>query len=142
MKLHIEFSVREPESERYITFADDVPLGQIRDWFVRASLGIEQLFDIAGAPRGILMVEERGLKIMAIKLVRELTGCGLREAKDAVDSAATATPFMICEDGRDVASVIGRFSMEGIKVEDVRIDDMATLVNGKHQRMRPLRGPR
>jgi ribosomal protein L7/L12 len=40
----------------------------------------------AGIPSEILAMVAAGNKIGAIKLYRELTGCGLREAKNAIDA--------------------------------------------------------
>lgn len=37
-------------------------------------------------------------KIMAIKIVRELTGIGLKEAKDLVESASEASPALLLDD--------------------------------------------
>lgn len=39
-------------------------------------------------PRDVQMVWDRGDKILAIKLLREATGLGLKEAKDWVDAAS------------------------------------------------------
>lgn len=141
MKLHIEFSVRDPETERYVTFADDVEVGKVRDWFVRASLGIEQLFDMIGAPRMISIenASPQFPKIMAIKLVRELSGMGLREAKDAVDHGIDyLSPILVCDDGRDAKNVVARFRQEGIAVKDGPFD-AAIAMNSKALRVRPMR---
>jgi ribosomal protein L7/L12 len=39
-----------------------------------------------GVPAGVVSLARSGNKIAAIKLFRELTGAGLREAKEVVDS--------------------------------------------------------
>jgi ribosomal protein L7/L12 len=53
------------------TFASDVAAPGQRD---------------GGVPAGVVSLARSGNKIGAIKLFRELTGAGLREAKEVVDS--------------------------------------------------------
>lgn len=126
-KLHIEFSVREPESERYVTFVDDVQPIEIQNWFQRVALGIEQLFSVSAehGPCGIVMkgpgqgpVE----RIAAIRLVRELAVCGLREAKDAVDASDDITPFLICDDAKMSAIIADKFKRLNIIVDIMKVD--------------------
>lgn len=132
-KLHIEFGVREPVSERYVTFSDDVDPVNVKDWFARAALAVEQLFALAGTPRGIMVPVSSTIvnKIMAIKIVRQVTRMGLREAKDAIEwgIAHPSEPFMVCDDGRDVNDVVNMFAREGIHVEGVSLDGSRLPVN-------------
>ena len=43
-------------------------------------------------PAGVVSALQRGAKIEAIKLLREATGLGLKEAKDIVDSQSSNSP--------------------------------------------------
>lgn len=136
----MEFSVREPDSERFVTFSDDVDLDKVKDWFERVSLGVQQLFDTATAPVSIILRHDNHQRIMAIKMVREITMCGLKEAKEAVeDSMKLGHPMIICEDGRDAPSVMQKFDdalMRVIKGEHAQSPGAVNTVKMKPTRSR------
>ena len=80
----------------------------------------------AGAPAGEAAAEEKtsfdvvltaagGQKIQVIKVVRAVTGLGLKEAKDLVDSAPKAVKEGIAQDEAD--SIKGQLEEAGASVE-------------------------
>lgn len=102
-KLHIEFSIREPETERYVTFSDDVDFCEVHEWFIKASLGVEHLFNVRGAPSIVVIRNHNGNKINAIKAVRTITNCGLKNAKDLVEGNHYDVPpgqVALCSDSQ------------------------------------------
>lgn len=121
-KLQVQFSVREPVSERYVTFNGDVERAEVREWFIRASLAVEQLFGCANAPVALHLVDYNGQKISCIKLVREFTGTGLKEAKDLVEGngpGASAVPrdlLFVVDDGLVARRFVERFRSANIDV--------------------------
>ena len=126
MKLRIEFSVREPGTERYVTFGDDVSPGDVRDWFGRAALSVEQLFNAQVRPRAIAARPGAlNNKINAIKAVRDVSGIGLRDAKDVVEACAAdpSRSLLVCEDERDVPAIVAAFAACGVSVEGKDVDD-------------------
>jgi len=58
-------------------------------------------------------------KIEVIKLVRDITGKGLKESKDLVDAAAGGTPQMIKEGVKkeEADEIVKKFTAAGAKVE-------------------------
>lgn len=54
-------------------------------------------------PPAVLSAMARGDKVQAIKLAREATGLGLKEAKEAVEAAATGAPASVHRSARNVA---------------------------------------
>jgi len=135
-KIHIEFSVSDPETLRYVTFADDVWPIDVKEWFVRASLGVEQLFRLTQA---CVITLEPGFqiinKIQCIKLVRMCTNCGLKEAKDLVERNSPLVPtpgFLFCcqkTDAKEVNHIISKFREIGVNVE-ARPAGIDMLMNG------------
>ncbi|MFH1423633.1 MAG: 50S ribosomal protein L7/L12 [Candidatus Nealsonbacteria bacterium] len=84
---------------------------------------------VAGAAAGAAAAEEKSSfnielkevgakKIEIIKIVRDLTGKGLKEAKDLVDAAATA-PQMVKENAKkeEADEIKKKFEAAGAKVE-------------------------
>jgi len=80
----------------------------------------------AGAPAAAAPVEEEkteftvvlaaaGDKIKTIKVVREVTGLGLKEAKDLVDGAPQTVKEAVSKD--DAANIKKKFEEVGAKVE-------------------------
>lgn len=120
-KLHIEFNIKEPETGRFVTFADDISVENVKDWFIRMALGVEHLFNMEGGARTATIKDISngyGGKIGAIKLVRELTGCGLREAKDLIENSLSSnTPTMVCNDGMTADRVVEGFRHMNVVVE-------------------------
>lgn len=112
-KLHIEFSVKDPETDRYVTFASDVPMTGLSEFFARAALGIEHIFETIRAPVAIRLKTVPTNKIAAIKTLRELTQCDLLTAKNTVEAGGT---LLVCDDGRDANDVMQRFEHDGISV--------------------------
>lgn len=132
-QLHVEFSVREPDTQRFVTFTGDISLTELREWFVRAGLGVEQLFGSRGGPRAIRLLGAPTNKIQCIKLVRELTHIGLKEAKDLVEGCYPGVApgtLMVCDHHDQANAVERRFLESGINVATEIIDVDALLVSG------------
>lgn len=119
-KLRIRFSVQEPETERYINFEDDVPIAKVRDFFIRAGIACENLFNLKGCPSVIILDGPAANKISAIKLVREATNLGLKEAKDVVE--APGGRLFVLQDGRDADEWVRRFDQVGVRVRTETAD--------------------
>lgn len=83
-KLHVQFVIGDPSTDCYVQFKDELDKADIGEWFARVSQGIQQVFNTFPYKLGLNIVNNPN-KIASIKLVRELTGCGLKEAKDAVE---------------------------------------------------------
>lgn len=121
-KLQIQFSVREPTSERYVTFSGDVDRAEVREWFIRASLGVEQLFNCSNAPVAVHLLDDHQQKIPCIKLVREFTGTGLKEAKDIVEGHGPGMDIVprdllfVVDDGLVARRYVERFRAQNIDV--------------------------
>ncbi len=63
----------------------------------------------------VILKEAGAKKIQVIKVVRELTGLGLKEAKDLVDSAPKAVKENVSKD--EAATVKAKLEAEGAAVE-------------------------
>ena len=63
----------------------------------------------------VVLKEAGGKKIQVIKVVRELTGLGLKEAKDLVDSAPKAVKENVTKD--EAAAIKAKLEAEGATVE-------------------------
>jgi len=63
----------------------------------------------------VILVEAGASKINVIKVVREITGLGLKEAKDLVDSAPKAIKEKVSKDDAD--AVKAKLEEAGAKVE-------------------------
>ncbi len=63
----------------------------------------------------VILKEVGGKKIQVIKVVRELTGLGLKEAKDLVDSAPKAVKENVTKD--EAAQIKAKLEAEGATVE-------------------------
>ena len=63
----------------------------------------------------VILKEAGGKKIQVIKVVRELTGLGLKEAKDLVDGAPKAVKENVTKD--EAASIKAKLEAEGATVE-------------------------
>jgi large subunit ribosomal protein L7/L12 len=63
----------------------------------------------------IILKEAGGKKIQVIKVVRELTGLGLKEAKDLVDGAPKAVKENVTKD--EAAAIKAKLEAEGATVE-------------------------
>lgn len=80
--LELSELVKELEDEFGVTAAAPMPVGMV----VAAAPG-EAQEDAAPAKASLVLTGAGDKKIQVIKLVRELLGLGLKEAKDLVDSA-------------------------------------------------------
>lgn len=130
-KLRIEFSVRDPETDRYVTFASDVSMAGIKEFFTRAALGVEHIFDTVRAPVMLRLVTVPINKIAAIKLLRQYVQCDLLTAKNTIEAG---NELFVCNDGRDAVKVIKAFEEIGanVIVSSVRWVDETTLKLVKH----------
>jgi large subunit ribosomal protein L7/L12 len=63
----------------------------------------------------VILKEAGGKKIQVIKVVRELTGLGLKEAKDLVDGAPKAVKENVSKD--EAATIRAKLEAEGATVE-------------------------
>ena len=63
----------------------------------------------------VILKEAGGKKIQVIKVVRELTGLGLKEAKDLVDGAPKAVKENVTKD--EAAAIKAKLEAEGATVE-------------------------
>jgi large subunit ribosomal protein L7/L12 len=63
----------------------------------------------------VILKEAGGKKIQVIKVVRELTGLGLKEAKDLVDGAPKAVKENVSKD--EAATIKAKLEAEGATVE-------------------------
>ena len=63
----------------------------------------------------VVLTEAGAKKIQVIKVVRELTGLGLKEAKDLVDGAPQAVKSGVTKD--EAATVKAKLEEQGAKVE-------------------------
>ena len=63
----------------------------------------------------VVLKEAGGKKIQVIKVVREITGLGLKEAKDLVDSAPKAVKENVSKD--EAATLKAKLEAEGAVVE-------------------------
>jgi len=63
----------------------------------------------------VILKEAGGKKIQVIKVVRELTGLGLKEAKDLVDGAPKAVKENVTKD--EAASIKAKLEADGATVE-------------------------
>lgn len=63
----------------------------------------------------VILKETGGKKIQVIKVVRELTGLGLKEAKDLVDAAPQTVKAGVSKD--DAAAMKAKLEAEGAAVE-------------------------
>ncbi len=63
----------------------------------------------------VVLKEAGGKKIQVIKVVREITGLGLKEAKDLVDSAPKAVKENVSKD--EAATLKAKLEAEGATVE-------------------------
>lgn len=85
--------------------------------------------DLAGAVR---MVLERGNKIEAVKLVRERTGLGLKEAKDFVDGIERGTaPATIPRTFGSSGNIIGEIREIVATAQDITEEVNALIDSGK-----------
>lgn len=123
-KLRIDFQVREVLADgavgepRYVTFGDDVDMGAIKDFFERCGIACDLMFQGYKSPKLFSLDSSfsgSSQKIMMIKLVRELTGCGLKEAKDIVE-APPGTPIVVFKDGRDADAVMKRLQRDAYRL--------------------------
>jgi large subunit ribosomal protein L7/L12 len=96
------------------------------EWGITAAAPVAVAAPGAGAGDGAAPVEEKtsfdvvlkaagGQKIQVIKVVRAITGLGLKEAKDLVDNAPNAVKEGVAQDEAD--SIKGQLEEAGAEVE-------------------------
>ena len=122
-KIHIQFSVSEPETERYVTFSDDVWPCDLNEWFARAGLGVEQLFRF---PQSfVISLDHNELvakKLMCIKYLKMFTNCSLKDAKDLVERNSLLVPasgmLFLCKnvDNKEIDQILTKFATIDVKV--------------------------
>ena len=121
--LRIDFVVREvcpdgsvPDDElKFIRFGDEMAITNAKDFFDRCGHAMALMFRVGSSVLSFSLRPSN--RIAAIKLVRELTGVGLKEAKDLVE-ADLGTPFLIVDEPMVIRRLVERFRNEvGCTVE-------------------------
>lgn len=126
-KLQVQFVIGDPSTECFVQFKDEIDKVDIGDWFARVSQGIQQVFNTFPYKLGLNIVHNPN-KIDSIKLVRELTRCGLKEAKDAVEGHAPHIMIL----SSDAPAVMKRFSSIGSTVEKCPLGPNATTMTASN----------
>lgn len=108
--IRVDFAVRHPASEKFVTFGADVTIDMIADFFERAGLSVKSLFEPEDILRGVY-VDKHDIRqnfIIMLKHVRRISHCGLKEAKDSVEFAADyGAPIVVMS-----ATVAAKFADE------------------------------
>lgn len=135
-KLRIDFQVREvlddgsPGDARYVTMGDDVDPAKVKDFFERTGLSVQALFGTHQVVTGIVLRQRPRDIIGTIKLVRVLTGCGLKEAKDRVESPY-GTVLVFAKGSDDTEHLRRAFRDHGIsETESIPVDENTCLNAG------------
>ena len=123
----------DPELEEIFTKLDALPLGKAAQlvkamedrWGVSAAAPAAVMAAAPGAAAGpaeeektefdVILAEAGGQKIQVIKVVRELTGLGLKEAKALVDEAPKPVKEAVSKD--DAEDIKKKLEEAGAKVE-------------------------
>lgn len=127
--LRIDFQVREvaddgmtlldPADSRYVTLGDFIKATDIRDFFDRCGLAIDNLYHHRVSGVVLVMRDKPVNKIASIKLLRDLTRCTLKDAKDLIEGAP-GTQLVAFRDGRAATNAAADFySTGGMHVEIV-----------------------
>jgi ribosomal protein L7/L12 len=137
-RLRISFSVGSEEDGRWITFADDVELIKIAEWFKFTGMAISRMFNLGQTPCIVRLTNfDPAKKIASIKIIREYTGCGLKEAKDAIEGAFDGI-IGIFEDG-EVAEAFQRALEDNdctVEMFSVMMEDLQQYRNGARAQQR------
>lgn len=130
-RLRIDFQVREllddgsPGDARYVTLGDDVDAFKVKDFFERTGLSVQAIFGTHQAATGFVVRRDLRNKIETIKALRTLTGLGLKNAKDRVESPK-GTVLLYTQDSAHADHCMQVFRDFGItEVESLGVDVMA-----------------
>lgn len=135
MPLKISFTVQDVDTQKFVTFNDEVVETRVKDFFERCGLAVDQLFGLSRASSVIMLRQPCANKIWAIKVVKDLTGLGLKESKDLVESQG---PLILCETSDEARAVIDKFTAQSVAV-DARPANMQTMLQNKiPQVLRPI----
>lgn len=110
-RLRIDFQVREIVDAdsglepRYVTFGDEVDMGKIKDFFDRCGIATDIMFQGYKTSKYVKQLVPTSQKINLIKLVREWTKIGLKDAKDVVE-LPTGRPMVLFREGADADMVV------------------------------------
>lgn len=138
-RLRIDFQVRElvdPDSglePRYVTFGDEVDMGKIKDFFERCGLATDIMFLGYKTSKYIKQLVPTQQKINLIKLVREWTGLGLKDAKDVVELHA-GLPMVLFKDGEEADKIVDlcrRMNMMDVVSEPITEETYKELLHAK-----------
>lgn len=119
--LKIKFSITDIDSDRYVSFEDEVAYHRVRDFFERCGLTCEQLFCTMSGASVIRLVHKMypGIahreKIPAIKVTRQLITCSLKEAKDLVEGIYGGDLMWIAN-SLDGVDIVEMYRKEGCQV--------------------------
>jgi ribosomal protein L7/L12 len=83
--VRIEFAIGSQEDGRWTTFGGDVPTRGIAEWFRFTGEALAKMWNTGTYTASVTIEIPGPNKINTIKEVRNVTGCGLKEAKDAVE---------------------------------------------------------
>jgi hypothetical protein len=137
-RLRIDFQVREITAEagqepRYVTFGDEVDMGKVREFFDRCGLGVDTMFQGYKTAKYIKQLVPAPNKINLIKLVREWTNLGLKDAKDVVE-LPTGRPMVLFREGADADAVVQicrRMGMPDVVSEPISEETFRELASQK-----------
>ena len=137
-RLRIDFQVRELTAEagqepRYVTFGDEVDMGKVKDFFDRCGIAVDIMFQGYKASKYIKQLVPTSQKIGLIKLVREWTNLGLKDAKDVVE-LASGMPMILFRDGADAdkcVEICRRMSMMDVVAESITQETFEELARSK-----------
>jgi len=97
--LELSQLVKTLESELGVSAAAAMPMAMAGGGGAAAAAPVEEKTDFT-----VTLTEVGGNKINVIKVVRELTGLGLKEAKDLVEAAPKAVKESVPKDEADAAA--------------------------------------
>ena len=102
--------VKALESELGVSAAAAMPMGMPMGGGAGAAAAVEEKTEFT-----VTLTEVGGNKINVIKVVREVTSLGLKEAKDLVEAAPKAVKEAVSKD--EAATIKKKFEEVGAKVE-------------------------
>jgi large subunit ribosomal protein L7/L12 len=108
--LELSQLVKTLESELGVSAAAAMPMGMPMGGGAGAAVAVEEKTEFT-----VTLTEVGGNKINVIKVVREVTSLGLKEAKDLVEAAPKAVKEAVSKD--EAATIKKKFEEVGAKVE-------------------------
>ena len=108
--LELSQLVKTLESELGVSAAAAMPMGMPMGGGAGAAAAVEEKTEFT-----VTLTEVGGNKINVIKVVREVTSLGLKEAKDLVEAAPKAVKEAVSKD--EAATIKKKFEEVGAKVE-------------------------